>query len=96
MVVVAEHQIVVDDHRADLRGAEAINADGIAAEATATRRGGGQYAELADLFCATEICPVIIDNDLVLRDDNHVTTTYARRLEPLFATLVRQSLSPSS
>ncbi len=76
--------------------AEAINADGIAAEATATRRGGGQYAELADLFCATEICPVIIDNDLVFRDDNHVTTTYARRLEPVFATLVRQSLSPSS
>ena len=76
--------------------AEAINADGIAAEAAATRRGGGQYADMTDLFCATAICPVIIGSDLVFRDDNHVTTTYARRLQPVLGALAQRSLSPRS
>lgn len=74
--------------------AEAINADGITAEAAATRRGGGRYAELTDLFCAQAICPVIIGSDLVFRDDNHVTTTYARKLAPVLGTVVGRALSP--
>ena len=51
---------------------------------------------MTDLFCATAICPVIIGSDLVFRDDNHVTTTYARRLQPVLGALAQRSLSPRS
>ena len=37
-----------------------------AAEAAATTAGGGQYADLSDLFCTAERCPVIVGNTLGL------------------------------
>lgn len=64
---------------------EAIDGDGIAAEAAATRRAGGQYVDLSGFFCTAEVCPVIIGSDLVFRDDNHLTTTYARTLSAVVA-----------
>ncbi len=67
---------------------EGLNEAGIAAEAATTKAGGGQYAELSDLFCTTDRCPVIVGNTLVFRDDNHVTTEYAQVLAPLLAELV--------
>ena len=54
--------------------ADGLNDAGIAAEAAATAAGGGQYAELSELFCTADQCPVIVGNTLVFRDDNHVTT----------------------
>ncbi len=63
----------------------ALAADGIAAEAATTRSAGGQYVDLSGFFCTAEICPVIIGRDLVFRDDNHVTTTYARTLSTVVA-----------
>lgn len=65
--------------------AEALDTDGITAERDATRRAGGHYVDLSGFFCTAEVCPVIIGNDLVFRDDNHVTTTYARTLSPVVA-----------
>ena len=72
---------------------DGLNDAGIAAEAAATAAGGGQYAELSELFCTADRCPVIVGNTLVFRDDNHVTTEYAQVLAPLLAELVDRVLA---
>lgn len=69
---------------------------GMAAEAAAVRRGGGQYASLAELFCTARRCPVIVGTDLVFRDDNHVTVSYAQRLSPVLGGLAARALAPAS
>jgi peptidoglycan/LPS O-acetylase OafA/YrhL len=74
------------------RGA-AVNGDGIAAEQAATAAGGGRYADLTDLFCSPDRCPVIVGNTLVFRDDNHVTTEYAQLLAPVIGAVADSALS---
>ncbi|MGV1089491.1 MAG: acyltransferase family protein [Mycobacterium sp.] len=74
----------------------ALNADGIAAEAEAVHKGGGQYADLSQLFCTAERCPVIVGSDLAFRDDNHVTVTYAQRLSSVLGLIAQRTLAPSS
>jgi hypothetical protein len=71
----------------------AVNDAGIAAEKTATSASGGHYADLTPLFCTAERCPVIVGNDLVFRDDNHVTTAYAQALAPVIGALADQALA---
>jgi peptidoglycan/LPS O-acetylase OafA/YrhL len=71
----------------------AVNADGIAAEQTATSTAGGHYADLTDLFCTPDRCPVIVGNTLVFRDDNHVTTQYAQLLAPVIGALADRAVS---
>ena len=73
--------------------AAAVSAGGIAAEQAATAAGGGHYADLTDLFCAPERCPVIVGNTLVFRDDNHVTTEYAQLLAPVIGALTDRALA---
>ena len=76
--------------------ATGLNPAGIAAESQATGNGGGQYADLSQLFCTAEVCPVVIGNDLVFRDDNHVTVTYARTLAPVLGMIAEQAIAPRS
>jgi hypothetical protein len=38
---------------------------------------------VTDLFCTATRCPLIVGNDLVYRDDNHVTVEYATLLRPV-------------
>ena len=45
-----------------------MNEPGIAAESAATKAGGGQYADLTELFCTADRCPVIVGNTLVYFD----------------------------
>jgi peptidoglycan/LPS O-acetylase OafA/YrhL len=71
----------------------AVNDAGISAEKTATSASGGHYADLTPLFCTAERCPVIVGNDLVFRDDNHVTITYAQALAPVIGALADQALA---
>ena len=73
--------------------ADGLNDAGIAAEAAATAAGGGQYAELSELFCTADQCPVIVGNTLVFRDDNHVTSEYAQVLAPLLTEKVERALT---
>jgi hypothetical protein len=68
--------------------AAAIDQAGIDAEAAATRAGGGQYAVLTDLFCTAATCPVVVGNQMVFRDDNHLSVDYAQFLAPVLAALV--------
>jgi peptidoglycan/LPS O-acetylase OafA/YrhL len=67
---------------------------GVAAEARATEAGGGTYADLTDLFCTAARCPAIVGNQLVYRDDNHLTTDYARFLAPVLAAVIDRTLAP--
>jgi peptidoglycan/LPS O-acetylase OafA/YrhL len=71
----------------------AVDAAGIAAEATATVTAGGVYEDITPLFCTTDRCPMIVGNNLVYRDDNHVTIEYAQALEPAFAALADRALA---
>jgi peptidoglycan/LPS O-acetylase OafA/YrhL len=73
--------------------AVAVNDAGIAAEAAATAAGGGQYATLTDLFCTATVCPVVVGNQLVFRDDNHLTIDYAQFLSPGLAAIIDRALS---
>jgi peptidoglycan/LPS O-acetylase OafA/YrhL len=67
--------------------AAAVNEPGIAEEAAATTAAGGVYDDLTPLFCTDSRCPMIVGNNLVYRDDNHVTIEYAEALTPVLAAL---------
>ncbi len=71
----------------------ALDGGGIGAERAVTAGGGGQYADLTDLFCTPDRCPVIVGNALVFRDDNHVTTEYAQLLAPVMGALADRALA---
>ncbi|MFI2476897.1 acyltransferase family protein [Nocardia xishanensis] len=71
----------------------AVDDAGIAAEQAATTAGGGQYADLTSLFCTAARCPLIIGDNLVYRDDNHLTVGYARTLGPVIAALADRALA---
>jgi peptidoglycan/LPS O-acetylase OafA/YrhL len=71
----------------------AVNDGGIAAESAATQNGGGHYADLTELFCTADLCPVIVGNTLLYHDENHVTDEYSRRLAPVVGALTDQALA---
>ncbi len=71
----------------------AVDDAGIAAEQAAATAGGGQYADLTSLFCTAARCPLIIGDNLVYRDDNHLTVSYARTLGPVIAALADRALA---
>ena len=71
----------------------AVNEAGIAAEAAATKAGGGQYVDLTDLFCTAERCPVIVGDTLVYLDENHMTLEYSRALAPAAGALTDRALA---
>jgi hypothetical protein len=71
----------------------AVNESGIAAESAATKAGGGQYADLTELFCTADRCPVIVGNTLVYLDWTHLTVEYARALAPVIGALADRTLA---
>ncbi len=72
---------------------KAVNQPGIAAESAATKAGGGQYADITELFCTADRCPVIVGNTLVYRDQNHLTNEYSRLLAPVIGVLADRALA---
>jgi hypothetical protein len=70
-----------------------VNTSGIAAEAAAVQAGGGQYADITDLFCTAQTCPVIVGNTLVYLDVSHLTLQYSRVLAPAIGSLVDRALA---
>ncbi|MEI8081071.1 MAG: SGNH hydrolase domain-containing protein, partial [Actinomycetes bacterium] len=77
----------------ELRKSTAVNEAGIAAESTATKASGGHYADLTDLFCTTDRCPVIVGNTLVFPDGGHVSFEYARLMSPVMGALADRALA---
>lgn len=71
----------------------AVKGSGIAAEAAATRAVGGHYADVTDLFCTAERCPVIVGNTLVYFDWNHMTLEYSQVLAPVIGALIDRALA---
>ncbi|MDD4866679.1 MAG: SGNH hydrolase domain-containing protein, partial [Mycobacterium sp.] len=71
----------------------AVDDAGITAERGATAGGGGRYADLTDLFCTPDRCPMIVGNTLVFRDDNHVTVEYAQLLAPVMGVLADRAMA---
>jgi hypothetical protein len=71
----------------------AVSDAGIAAERDATESGGGDYADVTELFCTASRCPAIVGNTLVYRDDNHLTRQYALVLAPVIAALADDVLA---
>jgi hypothetical protein len=69
-----------------------LDAEGIAAEEAATVAAGGRYADLSALFCAADRCPVVAGDQLVFRDDNHITVEYASVLAPVIAAEIDTAL----
>ncbi|HZC09308.1 MAG TPA: acyltransferase family protein [Mycobacterium sp.] len=76
-----------------LRKATSVNESGIAVESAATAAGGGQYNDLTDLFCTTDLCPVIVGNTLVYMDETHATFEYSRQLAPAMGALADRALA---
>jgi peptidoglycan/LPS O-acetylase OafA/YrhL len=72
---------------------KAVNESGIAAESAAVKAGGGQYADLTDLFCTTDRCPVIVGNTLIYVDSSHLTFEYSRLLAPVMGALAARALA---
>jgi hypothetical protein len=73
----------------------AVNPSGIAAEAAATQAGGGQYADVTDLLCTADRCPVIVGNTLAYIDESHLTLEYSRLLAPVMGALADRALAHS-
>jgi len=71
----------------------AVNEAGIAAESAATQAGDGQYADVTELFCTADRCPVIVGNTLVYFDWVHLTLEYSRLLAPAIGALVDRALA---
>jgi peptidoglycan/LPS O-acetylase OafA/YrhL len=71
----------------------AVNESGIAAESAATKAGGGQYADVTELFCTADRCPVIVGNTLVYVDFNHQTSEYSRLLAPVIEALADRTIA---
>lgn len=76
-----------------LSRAAAVDDRGIKAESAATTAAGGHYADLTDLFCTEERCPVIVGNTLVYLDKNHLTIEYVRLLAPVLGALADRALA---
>ena len=71
----------------------AVNQPGIASETVATKASGGQYADLTELFCTANRCPVIVGNTLVYSDWNHLAIEYCRQLTSAMGTLADRALA---
>ncbi|MFP5346438.1 MAG: acyltransferase family protein [Actinomycetes bacterium] len=85
----------VDDVAAcTLFRAASVNAAGIAAESATVVAAGGVYLDVTPWFCAGPSCAVVVDNMLVYRDDNHLSTTYPTWLAPLVAADLAHYASP--
>ena len=61
----------------------ALDLRGEAKEASVVRAAGGTYFDPKALFCYAGRCATIVDNLLVYRDDNHITTSYSSFLAPV-------------
>ncbi len=86
---------LVDVSACALSTSKAFNQSGMADEASVTEKAGGYYADLTDLFCTADRCPVIVGNNLVYLDKTHMTLAYSRTLGPAMGALADRALAQS-
>ncbi|WP_084037318.1 acyltransferase family protein [Haloechinothrix halophila] len=51
-----------------------------------------RFVDLSDLYCDNYVCPPIIGNIRVYRDENHITQTYMRSMSPMVENRVKRAL----
>lgn len=51
-----------------------------------------RFVDLSDLYCDDYVCPPIIGNVRVYRDENHITETYMRTMSPMVEKRVKRAL----
>lgn len=49
------------------------------------QKSGADYIDMMPWECHDDVCPIVVDGTIVYRDDHHLTTTYAERLQPVLA-----------
>jgi hypothetical protein len=45
---------------------------------------GLHQMDMSDFICADGICPAVVGNVYVYKDDNHLTKTYVQSMVPMF------------
>ena len=65
-----------------LRRDEALNNEARAAEAVAVRHTSAKLLDFADSFCTASVCQPIIGGQIVYRDSNHLTSSFAKSFSP--------------
>jgi hypothetical protein len=83
----------LDDATACAAVRRALHGPGMAAESAATEAGGGQYADITELFCTANRCPVIVGNTMVYFDAGHLTREYSQFLAPAMGALADRALA---
>ncbi|MFQ4147196.1 acyltransferase family protein [Arthrobacter sp. LAPM80] len=60
-------------------------------DAIATSLPDTKFLDLTDYFCDATVCPAVIGNVIVYKDDNHVTRTYMHTMTPIFEEALRDA-----
>ncbi len=63
-------------------------------ERAAAREAGIELLDLNDRFCGRNVCPAVIDGEIVYRDATHLTGSFSRSLAPAFCTYL-EKLNPA-
>jgi peptidoglycan/LPS O-acetylase OafA/YrhL len=72
--------------------ADAILPERISAEVAAARNHGVTFVDTTDWFCTDDVCPVVLGNLLVMRDETHITAPMAEFLRPLLEAAIVSSM----
>ena len=71
---------------------DAVLPERISAEVVAARNHGVTFVDTTDWFCTDEVCPVVLGNLLVMRDETHITAPMAEFLRPLLEAAIVNSM----
>jgi hypothetical protein len=74
----------------------AVDTNGLAAEQATVQAAGGRFVNITPLLCTATVCPPIIGNVLVYRDDNHLTTQVVNWLTPVISAEIDATLPPNT
>jgi peptidoglycan/LPS O-acetylase OafA/YrhL len=72
--------------------ADAILPERISAEVVAARANGVKFVDTTDWFCTDDVCPAVLGNLLVMRDETHITAPMAEFLRPLLEAAIAGSM----
>ena len=90
--VVACNIAPIDHHEGP--GLVGYDRAGVVAERDTIVKAGGHFVDVKPWFCTPQMCPVVIGNLLVFRDNDHITATYSAFLSPVVADEVDLYLPP--
>lgn len=73
--------------------AKAVYKERLATLQKAAKDIGAVWVDVSNWICGPKICPVVIGDRVVYRDDHHLTDAFARYRAPLIAEAVRYALA---